>query len=249
MSGPSPPAAATPVPQESSSSGLSVLWSRLAWVPLGMLAAGAAVLLWRRMAGGLHGPLTWPVGFCSGLVLGGLAAGIRRSGRGAWGPILFRPWWLADGIVTGLVLIAGASLTLGGTSPGGVLALWMPLVIGETWGWTKIRGRRQPGARWSEGRRDLSQRLVRFRTPGGGDTIEAVVRCSLGPGERSGSVHVPFCPPFAGPPRVTVRQVSGPKARVRVGMVLAQGLRVDIRLGEAAGGSPQMVELMVTASG
>lgn len=215
---------------------------------LGILAAGAAVLLWRRLAGGLHGPLLWPVGLCTGLVLCGLTAGFRRSSRRGWSCIVTRRGWLADASVTALVAVAGASLTLGGTSPEGILALWVPVVIGETWGWSQRGQRELPGRVWLDPRHNLVQRFVRFRTDGGEDTVEGVVRCCLAPRQRSGCVHVAFCPPFAAPPRITVRQVSGPKARVRVGLGLAQGMRVDVRLADAPTALPQKVDILFTAS-
>lgn len=217
-------------------------------VPLGVLAAATAVLLWRRLADGFHHPLPWPAGLCVGLVLCGLTVSIRGLDRAGWGGLPTPRKWLVRGVGTGLAVLAGASITLAGTSPLGVLALWAPLVIGEAWGWSRCG---QPvQANWGTwpAHRELTHRIVRFRTSGGEEAIEGTVRCSFSPRQRSASAHVAFCPPFAGPPRVTARLISGPKARVRVGLVLIHGVRFDIRLADSPV-SPQEVEVQFSAFG
>jgi len=76
-----------------------------------------------------------------------------------------------------------------------------------------------------------------------------MLHCPLAPGQRTGSVHVAFCPPFAGIPKVTAEQISGPPARVRVGVVLPHGARVDVRLAAKPSMAPQLVVLRFAAAG
>jgi hypothetical protein len=50
----------------------------------------------------------------------------------------------------------------------------------------------------------------------------------LAAGERSASVHLAFCPPFARAPRVELVQSDGPAARIKTVQVLPYGARFDL---------------------
>jgi len=225
------------------------LGKTLWWVPFAMLAASTALVAWRRVAGGLHTPPHWPLALLASLCLWGMAGAIRWCvGRGlGWG--LQGPRWLLPAAVSALVVLAGASLTLEGSPPGTVAALWIPLVMGETWAWTRRMGNRRSDERVGPDGGEVIQRLTRLRLPGGKDVIEGMLHCPLAPGQRTGSVHVAFCPPFAGIPKVTAEQISGPPARVRLGVVLPHGARVDVRLAAKPNMAPQLVVLRFAAAG
>jgi hypothetical protein len=77
---------------------------------------------------------------------------------------------------------------------------------------------------------EICQQLTRTSAEQDGDTIAGVLRTSFLPGERSRSLHVAFCPPMIGRPRVDVVQLSGPKARVKAAEVQSFGARFDLRL-------------------
>ena len=49
-------------------------------------------------------------------------------------------------------------------------------------------------------------------------------------GQRSASVHVAFCPPFARTPNATVEQIEGSRARVKTVQLLPYGARFDLKL-------------------
>jgi hypothetical protein len=52
----------------------------------------------------------------------------------------------------------------------------------------------------------------------------------LSAGQRSSSVHVAFCPPFARTPKVALQQLDGPPARIRTVQLLPYGVRFDLKL-------------------
>jgi hypothetical protein len=81
---------------------------------------------------------------------------------------------------------------------------------------------------------DVSHKLARRRTIAGNEIVEGLWRVPFAPGERATSVHITFCPPLAAEPKVTVNQLDGPAASVKVGQVQTFGLRLDVRLSSAA---------------
>lgn len=95
---------------------------------------------------------------------------------------------------------------------------------------------------------EVVQHIVRARTFSGGEALTAWLRMPLGPGQRGGAVHLAFCPPMDGPPRIEVEQVSGPPARLKTAQVMPFGARFEIKLaGGAAAGAGQSVVVRVTA--
>jgi hypothetical protein len=54
------------------------------------------------------------------------------------------------------------------------------------------------------------------------------------PDERTTSLHVAFCPPFARLPEVEAEAVNGPDVSVHVAQVLHNGARIEVRLQQAA---------------
>jgi hypothetical protein len=77
---------------------------------------------------------------------------------------------------------------------------------------------------------EVVQQLVRGRGADGSDTLSGFARLVFAPGQRSGSVHVAFCPPFARTPELSVEQIDGPEARVRTAQLLPYGVRLDLKL-------------------
>ena len=57
----------------------------------------------------------------------------------------------------------------------------------------------------------------------------------LAAGQRTGSLHVAFCPSFDAAPQVQAEAVSGPDCRVKAAQVLPYGARLDVKLDEPAG--------------
>ena len=54
------------------------------------------------------------------------------------------------------------------------------------------------------------------------------------PGQRTASLHVAFCPPFARTPEVSAQQLDGPAVRIKTGQLLPYGVRLDLKLSAAA---------------
>jgi hypothetical protein len=77
---------------------------------------------------------------------------------------------------------------------------------------------------------DVLQQLTRSRAAGGGETLAGWLRVGFSAGQRSTSVHVAFCPPFARTPKVTLQQLDGPTARIKTVQLLPYGARFDIKL-------------------
>jgi len=118
-----------------------------------LLLVAAAVLAARRGAGALALPLSFPVLLivAAGLTVAALAiratiAFSARNRQPAWRSALERA------AVSLAVVSLGAAISLPGTSPLGLVALWLLLGIEEVWAWT------------SAGRKDrLLERLAAWR--------------------------------------------------------------------------------------
>jgi hypothetical protein len=86
---------------------------------------------------------------------------------------------------------------------------------------------------------DVLQQLTLSRDAAGGQRLCGWLRLRLAAGQRSGVVHVAFCPPFSRTPELSLEQLEGPAARVRTAQLLPHGVRLDLKLAVAAssGGS------------
>jgi hypothetical protein len=76
----------------------------------------------------------------------------------------------------------------------------------------------------------VTQQLTRSTTARGGDMLCGALRLDLAAGQRTGNLHVAFCPPFAGTPEITAVQVDGPEARIKIAQLLPYGVRMDVKL-------------------
>jgi hypothetical protein len=93
---------------------------------------------------------------------------------------------------------------------------------------------------------DVTQQFTRSVAADGSDVLSGWLRLELAAGQRVGSGHVAFCPPFAHVPELTVTQRDGPPARIKAGQVLAYGARLDVRSANPAT-EPVVVLLHVLA--
>jgi hypothetical protein len=76
----------------------------------------------------------------------------------------------------------------------------------------------------------VTQQLTRSTTAQGGEVLCGTLRLDLAAGQRTGNLHVAFCPPFAGTPEIAAQQVDGPEARIKIAQLLPYGVRMDIKL-------------------
>lgn len=76
----------------------------------------------------------------------------------------------------------------------------------------------------------VTQQLTRSTTAQGGDLLCGALRLDLAAGQRTGNLHVAFCPPFADTPEITAVQADGPEARIKIAQLLPYGIRMDVKL-------------------
>ena len=94
---------------------------------------------------------------------------------------------------------------------------------------------------------EVLQQCTRSQTAGGGELLSAWLRMPFAAGQRSGSLHVAFCPPFEHAPELSFEQVSGPAARIKAAQVMPYGARLDVKLPTSASESAGNVLIRVTA--
>ena len=94
---------------------------------------------------------------------------------------------------------------------------------------------------------DMLQQLTLSRTADGTQRIEGWLRMPVAAGQRTGNLHVAFCPPFAESPLVEAEQLDGPACRIKTALVLPHGARLDIKLAVAAD-EPQSVLVRFAAA-
>jgi hypothetical protein len=80
---------------------------------------------------------------------------------------------------------------------------------------------------------EVTHQITR-RVTAAGVEVSGIVQTTFAPGQRTAIEHVAFCPPFDKTPTAAVHQLAGPEARARVTHVLPHGLRIELRLSQAA---------------
>lgn len=81
---------------------------------------------------------------------------------------------------------------------------------------------------------EVVQQLTRSQAADGSEDISGWLRMSFLAGQRTGSLHVAFCPPLGDAPELLVEQVDGPEARIKTAQLLPYGARLDLKLAVAA---------------
>ena len=170
-------------------------------------------------------------------------------------------WWVGNLLVSLSVLVTAASLSLPGSHWFALFGLWTTFIGQEIWAWRGLLpGGRLPSRPCKHGARgngrlaicptadgesaddmepaeppaDVLQQLTLRTTAEGGQELSGWLRMPLAAGQRTGSLHVAFCPSFARTPKVEVEAVCGPDCRIKAGQVLPYGVRLDIKLNEPA---------------
>ncbi|MBU4272478.1 MAG: hypothetical protein KKE86_01925 [Planctomycetes bacterium] len=230
-------------------------------VVLTLLAAAAATIAWRRLAGALVNPLE-PAAL---LTAGALTAGAAAAVRAGWPPRTLSRSALVAMLVTSLsAVVLLAALCLPGTPPAWVAGVGLLLAAEESWAWVgyfrcrrgrtrpEFSGRRHVGPEWADKAdvpsaakrsiaafnampaEEVTQQLIRSRAADGTETLSGWLRTFFAAGQRTGSIHVAFCPPLDALPKVAVEQIDGPEARIRTAQALPYGVRLDLKLAVAA---------------
>ena len=66
----------------------------------------------------------------------------------------------------------------------------------------------------------VSQQLTRSQTADGVEELSGWLRIAFVAGQRTGSLHVAFCPPFVTTPELAVEQLDGPEARLKTAQLM-----------------------------
>jgi hypothetical protein len=77
---------------------------------------------------------------------------------------------------------------------------------------------------------EVTQQITHARLSDGSHVVHGVLRASFAVGERLASVHVGFCPPFQGRPRIEASWFEGPESTVKPAQILPYGARFDVWL-------------------
>jgi hypothetical protein len=78
--------------------------------------------------------------------------------------------------------------------------------------------------------KEVSQQLIRLTAADGSEVLSGWLRVDFAGGQRTGNMHVAFCPPFASMPELKVSQLDGPEARIKIAQLLPYGARLDLKL-------------------
>jgi hypothetical protein len=230
----------------------------VAIVLLGFLTAAALVVVARRLAGALANPLEPAILFATGVLAATAAAAIRLG----WfftptASAANSPPRRLDHAMMALTSLSVAALAAGLCVPEtpalGTFLLCTLLGAEESWAWAwHIRHSislpvPRPPSRAPTPRARLSldpdvavlsenvtQQLTRSQAADGDEELSGWLRTTFAPGQRTASVHVAFCPPFAATPQLEVEQLDGPEARIKTAQLLPYGARLDLKLAAAA---------------
>jgi hypothetical protein len=240
---------------------------------LGLLCAATAVIMARGLAGALAAPLEPAVLLTTGALVAAAAAVVRL---GWLLPLAGSRVGRLDPAVMAITSLAAATLCGELCLPSGTLpvAVWFlcGIVLAEEgWAWLWfLRKRGQnclspskspadrplhekncsvPSSAASEETipaAEVVQRLTRCQAADGAEELSGWLRLPFTPGQRTGNVHVAFCPPLRVTPEVAVEQIAGPEARIKTAQLLPYGARFDLKLAAAAV-EPTTVLLQFTA--
>jgi hypothetical protein len=81
---------------------------------------------------------------------------------------------------------------------------------------------------------EISQQLTRSQAADGAEELSGWLRMPFAAGQRTGSMHVAFCPPFSAAPELAVEQIGGPDVRIKTAQLMPYGARLDLKLAAAA---------------
>ncbi|HWC88193.1 MAG TPA: hypothetical protein VG433_01000 [Pirellulales bacterium] len=216
---------------------------------LGSLILAAAVLMERRLGGDMAAPLGagWLAAVAAAAVLVAHLARRCDSFRSATEPNSAAPPITATSwsSTCACIVLAGA-LSLPGSSPAGLAALWGIVLVGEGGWWlSRLRLPHSPADRDIAEAPWIVQQARRDRHGDGRERVVGWMRVDLPAGQRVAQAHVAFCPPLEQTPAIELRQTSGPAARLKLGQALAYGARFELKLPEPG---PASIVLEYTAT-
>lgn len=220
---------------------------------LGILLAGAAVVLLRRIALGQWAPM--PLAAALGVAVVVTAAALAARWFAGSGATMWLP--------SATVLAWAVACSLTGTQPV-AWVIWIAAIAADTYAalsrnQTPIHAATQatPQQGDTESFDNLSkalladldseessdrqtgdgevvlQQVMRVRDANGRESVYATLRGELEAGERRTTLFVGFCPPFATPPTVEAEVIEGPAGVAKVIQSLHNGAQIEVDLDEA----------------
>lgn len=230
-------------------------WSALSLSGGFLLLAFALLMLARRFQGGLTTPLTPAELVGVGALLAFLAAVMHRGVQVCWrGKTVW--FWVVQSLPFVGLASSAAAVSLPGSSPYGICAMVALLAMEEGY-WLRgviRRDKRRPRKFWrrpqvrtrplslendpfsnsdSQGLPEgVSHRIERIRGECDQDICRGQVRSQFQLGQRTESIHLAFCPPFAVTPQLHFEQINGPDSTIKAMQILPYGARLEIRLAK-----------------
>jgi hypothetical protein len=237
----------------------------VALVVLAWLIVAAAVVAGRGFAGALRTPLEPAALLTAGALVAAAGVVVRLGWLLALGADrIGRCDHAVQVSTTFAVAFLYAALSLpSGTAMEALIVLWLLFAAEEGWAWFWFLKRGQndfvpvkpaPTAPTVEENSsdpflmpaEVTQQLTRSRAADGTEQLFGWLRMPFAAGQRTGSVHVAFCPPLEMTPEVEVEQIDGPDTRIKTAQLLPYGARFDLKLSAVAQ-SPTTVVLQFMA--
>ena len=215
------------------------------------LATCGLLLLARRGASAAQ-PLTPALLPPAALALALLAFLARRLARTATpGPPTLARRVLLPATTSASLLLVG--LALGAAEPPwwAALTFWAIVALEESWAWGReavvernslrsdsrqnslpsVESPATLASQQAEAERQrITQEYMRASLGDGRELVRGTLHLVVADGARTATAHVAFCPPFAERPKFDVRLTAGPPCRVKLGQLLPQGARIEIKL-------------------
>jgi hypothetical protein len=226
------------------------LLDAVALAPAALLLAVALLLLARRVSGALTVPLGPAVLLAAGVGAAATVALFRVGWRTRWAadfsPAALLP---VEGAASAVLLSFALTLSLPGSGLLGLTLLWSPLVVEELLAWRRAWAAPaqaaampavvNPQPRCDEAHDEQAlpadevlQQLTRSTSAEGVEQWHGWLRLPLVVGQRSGALHVAFCPPLGGMPEIEFEQIDGPEARLKLAQAATFGARIEVKLVE-----------------
>ncbi|MGE3243536.1 MAG: hypothetical protein AB7G28_18570 [Pirellulales bacterium] len=188
-----------------------------------LLLTVAALLAMRRLCGALAAPLPVLPLVLTAIGLLAWAAAVRAR--------------LPDARVGLLVAAVALLFAIGCSFPFERTIdwlVWLPAVLGL--GLIPARRSSPASFRFSSDKATglVLQRLTRSRSADGVEAIRGELVAEFAPGDRIAILHVAFCPPFERLPTIEAKRSEGPSCDVKIGQILHQGVRLEVRLSRAS---------------
>jgi len=210
------------------------------WIVPALFAATAALLALRRLDGALRIPLQPATAVLCGLTAIAIVGAWRLTvGKRRERAVAERASLKAHGLLTAALVVTAAALSLPGSKSATLVGLWLPTAAAAVLVWSSRKVDGPAKTKWiappaSNPARRMSQQISRFTDAAGRDVIEGTTVARFAAGQRTVSVHLAFCPPFAQAPEMACGIASEHAGEIKTAQCLAYAARFDVKLSNVA---------------